>query len=207
MFDETTGQTSGTDPQPDPGAGASASSGSSATATATAPTWPAKGYDGPAPWDLASEHAPDDVKVAVDPLTGEVNRRPARYTGPGAVTHDEPQLTSGIADASCGGAVSRLVSLLADLGYATNAVINGASPAGVLDTSVMADVAAFRNDYAVNNDPAEFAGREVPAARLVDEHIGPYIWQAIYETVADKHGDGVSLASKRALLEHSGLLL
>lgn len=129
--------------------------------------WPSKEWDGPAPWDLARKF--DE---------GTDRREDEPYLGPCAVTHSHPTLTYGAA----GPEVAELVRLLAVAGYRTNSVIEGKNPSLVLDTSVMADVKRFAQDYNVANDHSEWHGKAEPAHKLVDEHVGPYIWQALLIT-------------------------
>ena len=119
-------------------------------------TWPREGYDGPPPWEL-------------DNADGEV------------INHNRPTLTYG----SAGPDVAELVRLLAKCGLRSNTIAQGTNTIGFLDQSVMADVHAFRARYRVANAPDEFAGREVPGDRLVDEHVGPYIWQALYHVAGE----------------------
>jgi hypothetical protein len=153
-------------------------------ADAPAGDWWDKDYDGPPPWELARENAESEHLLERDPETGQPARRPKPYRGPGAVTHRHPMLSYGAA----GDEVVALCDLLAELGYDDNAVARGQSPGNVLDNTVMADVSRFCSDYGVRNDVDEFQGQEVPANRLVDHHVGPYIWQAL-EAAAEAQRD------------------
>jgi hypothetical protein len=138
-----------------------------------------KGYDGPPAWEVAAENGGPEHQLERDPDTREPKRRPRPYRGPGAVTHSRPILSYG----SAGPEVRELAEMLAELGYDDNEVIKGRSPANGLDNTLMADVRRFATDHGVREDSAAFDGKEVPASRLVDEHVGPYIWQALEEAV------------------------
>lgn len=169
-----------------PPAARSTSSRKTTAATAAASTseasspgkWPALGYDGPEPWDLAADHL-DANDEAYDRVHGD---DPEPYLGPGAVTHSMPLLTQGTADATFPTpVVSELARRLKELGYVDNTITHGENAAGVLDASVWASVQQFQRDHNVRENIGGFAGGTVPPQDLVDRHVGPYTWQALIE--------------------------
>jgi peptidoglycan hydrolase-like protein with peptidoglycan-binding domain len=179
-----------TAPTPAPAA-ESASATTSSGPTPSPGPWPAKGYDGPAPWELADQHLKEHdehralVGMKLDDngqLTPGGGRQPEQYRGPGAVTHSMPMLTQGVADASYPTpVVSELVRRLKLLGYCENSIAKGTNAAGVFDASVWTDVVNFQRDHGIVENEQSFAGGTVPAQDLVDRHVGPYTWQALIE--------------------------
>ncbi len=95
---------------------------------------------------------------------------------PELLQHGRPTLTFGAA----GEHVLELVRLLKANGRENNSIARGVNMTNVLDQSVMDDVRAFTDEHDVHNDIGEFQGREVPADQLVNNHIGPHIWDALY---------------------------
>lgn len=150
-----------------------------------ATSWPARGYDGPPPWELATKHLlehdehrkraglkTDDQGNLVP--SGEV---PQPYRGPGAVTHNKPLMAQGTAGAD----VAELARRLGVLGYTANSIAKGTNHANVLDDSVWNDVVQFQRDHGVYENEASFSGGSVPAQDMVGRHVGPYTWQALIE--------------------------
>jgi hypothetical protein len=120
----------------------------------------------PSPEEIAAA-AHQQATAAGTAIAPQAEEQPAVQEAV-TVTHKEPILASGAA----GPIVRKLVDLLAVCGHATNTIITGDNPGGVLDNSVMSDVRAFRTQYDITEDPGlEIAG----------DFIGPYTWQALYE--------------------------
>jgi hypothetical protein len=138
--------------------------------------YPQRGYQGPPPWEIAAVHGDESHDLKIDPRTNTPTGAPVPYTGPAAVVHDEPLLTYG----SAGPEVERLVGLLARLGYADTREPLAAA-AQVFDNSVMANVQRFQSEHGVSESLDQFQGLNVPAATLVEHHVGPYTWQALYD--------------------------
>jgi hypothetical protein len=138
-----------------------------------------RGYDGPPPWEVAQAHGDELHQLKIDTSTREPIATPTPYVGPGAVTHSEPILTTGAADTSTDGAVSRLAALLRDAGYEDNRDPL-ARAAGVLTNDLMREAHRFAGDHGIGNDVTEWQGRDVAADRLVGDVVGPYIWQGLY---------------------------
>jgi hypothetical protein len=100
------------------------------------------------------------------------------------VTHNRPTLAEG----STGKDVMDLVRYLAAVGYATNDLAQGRQTVGYLDNTVMNDVRAFASANDVSEDVEGFQGREgVRADQVVDNHVGPQIWQKLIEVAAGGH--------------------
>lgn len=139
-----------------------------AAAEANLPPTPAAAPD-PAP---AADPAPaPPVLDPAAPAPPVPDAAPAAETAPPQapkITHNEPLLCSG----SAGPVVRRLVNLLAAAGHASNTIILGENPGGVLDQSVMADVRAFCKEQGV----VESSNLEISG-----DFVGPATWQAIYD--------------------------
>lgn len=125
--------------------------------------WPAKGYDGPQPWD---HDALGISRSELDKLV--TNGGPNNLTP--KISHAFPILTSGSADQS----VHELGRKLAELGY-PNSVSAGENPFGTVDASVLGAVKAFRTAYGVEVDASPFNGNQAVA----DNHIDPWTVEAI----------------------------
>jgi hypothetical protein len=131
--------------------------------------------------------APTEQAAAGPVAASATQATPAGESTLPPVTHTKPILTYGAA----GQDVEDLVKLLAVNGYTNTSFSKGENPSRVLDNSVMSEVKRFASEHHVSEDLQAFYGLTVPAEKLVGEHVGPYIWQALI--------DGAKVALKAAI--------
>jgi len=97
-------------------------------------------------------------------------------------TPEAPQPQTTLAYGAQGECVTKLVDLLALLGYDTNDVVKGAPP--VLDEAVLADVRAAQAALAVS-EPELTTAAEIPVG-VKGELVGEATWAALYKAAAAK---------------------
>jgi len=125
---------------------------------------------------MAHQLSPDEVDaLAAEAAAAEEPAKDESLTGP---VPAETTLAYG-AEGEC---VTKLVNLLAVLGFTSNAVIQGGAPR--LDESVLANVRAAQQQLDVA-EPEVTSPDEIPVG-VKGELVGTATWAALYEAAAAK---------------------